>query len=412
MAKAKETSKDNIWVEMNTLPTVHITNEQKKTIVAKVAKKYNVEPGKVRFTTKKVYPTGVDGLGGALNSENIQNVLDPKYHLELFKDYIKENGIKDYNWDELVNIDSRVNARIDFNNYEKGRRFELRYAKWKNFLSYGDDNFFDFTKLHGLVLLHGEPANKSGKSTFAYDLIHFALFGKTRSGKADTKAEMFNNYRPNEREVVVELGITIDGENYVIKRTLTKPDPKKKTKNIANSVEYYRVHDGGENEKLQDTDNLQDASSTKTTKAIKEAIGSEEDFDRIISANAKDLDELISMKDTDRGRVLSRWIGLSPIEDKENKAKEMWARESVGRTCDMYDRETLADEIKELEETNRGYNEKIGQNNDRVTETRNNLTRDHQAKDVLLSSKENVDATLLKVDVATVEKKMDVSGTE
>ena len=407
MAKAKETSKDNIWVEMNTLPTVHITNEQKKTIVAKVAKKYNVEPGKVRFTTKKVYPTGVDGLGGALNSENIQNVLDPKYHLELFKDYIKENGIKDYNWDELVNIDSRVNARIDFNNYEKGRRFELRYAKWKNFLSYGDDNFFDFTKLHGLVLLHGEPANKSGKSTFAYDLIHFALFGKTRSGKADTKAEMFNNYRPNEREVVVELGITIDGENYVIKRTLTKPDPKKKTKNIANSVEYYRVHDGGENEKLQDTDNLQDASSTKTTKAIKEAIGSEEDFDRIISANAKDLDELISMKDTDRGRVLSRWIGLSPIEDKENKAKEMWARESVGRTCDMYDRETLADEIKELEETNRVYNEKIGQNNDRVTETRNNLTRDHQAKDVLLSSKENVDATLLKVDVATVEKKME-----
>ena len=31
--------------------------------------------------------------------------------------------------------------------------------------------------------------------------------------------------------------------------------------------------------------------------------------------NTKDLDELISMKDTDRGRVLSRWIGLLPIED-------------------------------------------------------------------------------------------------
>ena len=31
--------------------------------------------------------------------------------------------------------------------------------------------------------------------------------------------------------------------------------------------------------------------------------------------NAKDLDELISMKGTDRGRVLSRWIGLLPIED-------------------------------------------------------------------------------------------------
>ena len=79
-------------------------------------------------------------------------------------------------------------------------------------------------------MLAGEPANKSGKSTFAYDLIHFGLFGKTRSGKARTQAEMFNNYRPDEREVVVELGITINGEKYIIRRTLTKPDPKKKTK--------------------------------------------------------------------------------------------------------------------------------------------------------------------------------------
>ena len=371
--KTKEACGDYIWIEMNTLPTTHITNEQRKTIIAKAAKKYNVEPGKVRFSTKSIIPFGSDGKTDALNSENIQNIQDPKYQLKLFKEYLRENGIKDYNWDELVNIDSRVNSRIDYDAYEKGRRFELRYAKWKNFLSYGDNNFFDFTKLHGLVLLHGDPANKSGKSTFAYDLIHFALFGKTRSGKADTKAEMFNNYRPEEREVVVELGISIDGENYTIKRTLTKPDPKKKTKNITNSVEYYRVHENGDSEKLQDIDNLQGVSSTKTTKAIKEAIGGEEDFDRIISANAKDLDELISMKDTDRGRVLSRWIGLLPIEDKEQIAKDMWAKASTGRLCDMYDRETLKTEIENLREENRVSALTIENNKTKIQENKNLL---------------------------------------
>ena len=406
MAKAKETSKDNIWFEMNTLPTAHITNEQKKALIAKVAKKYNVEPGKVRFTTKKIYPAGTDASKEALNSENINNIQDPKYHLTLFKKYIDENGVKDYDWNELVSIDSRVNSVIDFTNYEKGRRFELRYAKWKNFLSYGDNNYFDFTKLHGLILLRGEPANKSGKSTFAYDLIHFALFGKTRSGKADTKAEMFNNYRPEEREVVVELGISIDGENYVIKRTLTKPDPKKKTKNIANSVEYYMVHDNGENEKLQDVENLNDASTTKTTKAIKEAIGSEEDFDRIISANAKDLDELIAMKDTDRGRVLSRWIGLLPIEDKEAKAKEMWARESLGRTCDLYDRETLKNEIEALKEENEASAATIEANKAKIEENKGLRDNDSRSKDVLLSSKQKVDDQLLHIDVTTVEAKI------
>ena len=404
--KTKEACGDYIWIEMNTLPTTHITNEQRKTIIAKAAKKYNVEPGKVRFSTKSIIPFGSDGKTDALNSENIQNIQDPKYQLKLFKEYLRENGIKDYNWDELVNIDSRVNSRIDYDAYEKGRRFELRYAKWKNFLSYGDNNFFDFTKLHGLVLLHGDPANKSGKSTFAYDLIHFALFGKTRSGKADTKAEMFNNYRPEEREVVVELGISIDGENYTIKRTLTKPDPKKKTKNITNSVEYYRVHENGDSEKLQDIDNLQGVSSTKTTKAIKEAIGGEEDFDRIISANAKDLDELISMKDTDRGRVLSRWIGLLPIEDKEQIAKDMWAKASTGRLCDMYDRETLKTEIENLREENRVSALTIENNKTKIQENKNLLENDNRSKDILLSSKQKVDDALLNIDVTTIETKI------
>lgn len=404
--KIKPGKNANIWVTLNTTPSRYVTKEEEKSVITRVAKKYGVSPSKVRFTINRLGAgmTSVDDT--ALNAENIQNVQDPKYHLKLFKDYIAENGIKDYNWDEIVNIDSRVNAGIDFDSYEKGRRFELNYARWKNFLSYGDNNYFEFDKLHGLVLLAGEPANKSGKSTFAYDLIHFGLFGKTRSGKARTQAEMFNNYRPDEREVVVELGITINGEKYIIRRTLTKPDPKKKTKAISNTVEYYRVNESGGSEKLQDNDNLQDASSTKTTKAIKEAIGSEEDFDRIISANAKDLDELISMKETDRGRVLMRWIGLLPIEDKESRAKELWAKECSGRLCDIYDRETLRTEIEGLKEENVASARSIEENLRKIEEAKASLEKDGKSKDILLSSKQKIDDELLNVDVATVEARM------
>ena len=51
------------------------------------------------------------------------------------------------------------------------------------------------------------------------------------------------------------------------------------------------------------------------------------DFDMIISANSKDLDSLISLKDTDRGRLLSRWIGLSILEDKDAIAREKWNKD-------------------------------------------------------------------------------------
>lgn len=397
---------NNYWYEMTVLPTQVITKEQEKTMIAKIAKKHNVSPAKVRFTTKKVYLDGTPTTDTALNAEMINNIKDPKFQQGLFKKYIEENGIKDYNWDEIMNIDSRVNSLINYDSYEKSRRFVLRYAKWKNFLSYGKDNYFDFTKLSGLVHLKGDPANKSGKSTFAYDLIHFALFGKTRSGKADKFSELFNNYLPDERELVVEVGITIDGENYVIRRTLTKPDPKKKTKQISNSVAYYRVNGEGEAEELKDEDNMQGESTTKTTKAIKEAIGSEEDFDRIISANAKDLDELISMKDTDRGRVLSRWIGLLPIEDKEVIAKDLWGKACMGRLCDRYDRETLKTEIEELKEENKASQETIDGNKTKIQENKKLLESDSKSKDILLSSKQKVDNELLNIDVETIENKI------
>lgn len=408
MAKAKTTpdNTNNYWYEMQILPTQTVTKEQEKSIIAKIAKKYNVPPAKVRFTTKKVYPDGEAVKDTALNAEMINNIKDPKFQQELFKQYIEQNGVKEYNWEEILNIDSRVNSLINYDTYEKSRRFVLRYAKWSNFLSYGKDNFFDFTKLSGLVHLKGDPANKSGKSTFAYDLIHFALFGKTRSGKADKFSEMFNNYLPDERELSVEIGITIDGENYMIRRTLTKPDPKKKTKTIGNSVAYFRVNGDGSSEELNDSDNMQGVSTTKTTKAIKEAIGSEEDFDRIISANAKDLDELISMKDTDRGRVLSRWIGLLPLEDKEVKAKDMWAKTCVGRLCDVYNRESLKTEIDTLTEENQASALTIENNKIKIQEAKERKESDSKSKDVLLSSKQKVDDELLNVDVTTIETRM------
>ena len=409
MAKTKtetQESTNNIWYELTILPSQVITKEQEKSMIAKIAKKHNVPASKVRFTTRKVYLDGTPTADTALNAEMINNIKDPKFQQDLFKKYIAENGVKDYNWDELMNIDSRVNSLINYDAYEKSRRFVLRYAKWSNFLSYGKDNFFDFTKLSGLVHLKGDPANKSGKSTFAYDLIHFALFGKTRSGKADKFSELFNNYLPHERELFVEVGITIDGENYLIRRTLTKPDPKKKTKTISNSVNYYRVNGQGDTEELKDEDNMQGVSTTKTTKAIKEAIGSEEDFDRIISANAKDLDELISMKDTDRGRVLSRWIGLLPIEDKEQVAKDMWAKASVGRLCDLYNRETLKNEIDGLKEENKASALTIENNKTKIQENKNLLENDSKSKDILLSSKQKVDDKLLNIDVTTIETKI------
>ena len=127
-----------------------------------VANKYNVPLRNVIINQK---PTMADEEGKpiSLTSDIITSIQDPKFQQNLFKEYIELKKIENVDMNMILDIDNRVNAFVDFDSYSKYKSYKFKYVKWKNFLSYGDDNYIDFTKLHGLVLLCGSPQNQSGK---------------------------------------------------------------------------------------------------------------------------------------------------------------------------------------------------------------------------------------------------------
>lgn len=382
---------------------VHQSNysrELENSIIALMAKKYGIPAKNINLVANYVTNNGESNV---LSTEVVQSIQDPKFQQELMKQFIINNDIKDVDFDEIIKIDSQINALIDYDVYDKGKKYEIKWVKWSNFLSYGPDNYFDFTTLNGLVLLNGEPANKSGKSTFAYDLLHFLLFGKTNTNKAKNLGELFNNYLPETRTINVEGCINIEGEDFIIKRTLTRPQQGKKTKTISNKVEYYKINENGDEEILPE-DNKQEASTTATSKVIKEALGNESDFDLIISANAKDLDNIISLTETEKGRLLSRWIGLSVIEDKDVKAREKWNKEiSVGRFSDMYNQTQLENDIEALSELNKNNLVEIDTLKKNIESYDETIKRNQEEKDLLLSAKQVIDDSLLKVDATTLQ---------
>ena len=379
------------------------SRELENSMIALMAKKYDI-PAK-NIVVEPNYITANNS--GVLSSETVQSIHDPKFQQELMKQYIANNDIKDVDFEEIIKIDSQINSLIDYDAYDKGKRYTIKWVKWSNFLSYGPDNYFDFTTLNGLVLLNGEPANKSGKSTFAYDLLHFLLFGKTNTNKAKNLGELFNNYLPEARTINVEGCINIDGEDFIIRRTLTRPAQGKKAKTVTNKVEYYRLAEDGSEEILPE-DNKQEASTTATTKLIKEALGNESDFDLIISANAKDLDNIISLTETVKGRLLSRWIGLSIIEDKDIKAREKWNKEiSVGRFSDMYNQVQLESDIENLTTENKHNEGCIKDLNEQISTHDKSIAENQSNKDLLLSSMREIDTALLKVDVTTLQASID-----
>lgn len=395
-----------VCVVWNVKPTDY-SEEGKNSIIEAMSAKYGIDKKNIRVDAQYIDEGGKKEV---LNSENIESIHDPQFQQELFKQYLEENKIENYDFDEIVKIDSQINSLIDYDSYEKSRTYKIKWVKWDNFLSYGEGNFFDFEKLHGLILLNGMPENESGKSTFAYDLLHFLLFGKTQTDKANTQKDLFNNYLPEATNVIVEGCIQMDGQDYIIKRTLTRPALSKKSKNrtVTAKVEYYQVNSDGTREELPETANLQEHSSTKTSKVIKEALGNEADFDRIISANAKDLDCLISMKDTERGRLLSKWIGLSVLEDKDALAREKWNKEiSKKRFCDIYNTETLKNEINGLKEANEENEKAIESESKKVNDTKAQMTEYEKNRQTLMESRQTVDPTLSKIDVTTLQASID-----
>ena len=383
---------------------VDFSREKADSIAHKFAKKYGIPKDNITVEPKFCVKNK-DGEDVPLTNELITNIQDPKFQQMMFVKYAEDNGIEDFDAEAINTIDNQLNTQIDYEVYDKFKKYEAKWIKWGNFLSYGEDNYLDFTKLHGLIHLKGEPANESGKSTLAYDLLHFLLFGKASSEKADVLAKLFNRHLPEATECFVEGCLCIEGQDYVIRRTVTRPKLEKRTdkSKVVQKINYYKLTNGVETE-LTDIDNMEGETGTETNKVIKEAIGSEKDFDLVISANADNLKSLISLKDTDRGRLLARWIGLLPLEQKDAKAREMWNHEIVPNLISSkFNREELKGEVETFEARKKECKEILEKREKELEDTINDIETLNKTKDALILAKQPVDSDLLKVDVKTVE---------
>ena len=399
-------SKARVLVNWN-VSMYDYSKDKEKEIISKISKKYSIPKEKVRVSPQFL-TVGENGEDLSVTTEIIQNIQDPIFQQKLFKEYLSLNDIKDYDFERISAIDAEINAKIDYQVYDKYRRYCVKWVKWDNFLSYGSDNFFDFTKMKGLVLLSGEPANQSGKTTFAIDLLHFLLYGKTT--KVDTLAKVFNKHIPNATQVLVEGCITIDGEDYIIKRTITRPALSKRSakSKVSQKVEYYKIIGDTQTELEEYVDNQQEENSVQTNKVIKEAIGRESDFDLIMSISETTLDELVKKKEAERGRLLSRWIGLLPIEEKEALAREKFNSEiKPSLISNLYSSASVTEErdafLMRIETLTKD-NAKLEEENKKTDTTIANL---EQTKQTLSNAKKGIDTELAKIDIATLSKQME-----
>lgn len=178
----------------------------------------------------------------------------------------------------------------------------------------------------------------SHNTTLTIDSIKFLFFGKTT--KTDTNEQIFNQFNDSTELVVRGLLEVDESDEIIIERKLERKAKRNGGWNVTNKVSYYRILPDGEEEELNDEDAI------KTTKLIKDIVGSESDFDLVVLATSRNLDSLIDSTAGESGKLLTKFIGLEPIAMKERVSREMYNTFTKTMKGNIYNIETLKEEIE------------------------------------------------------------------
>jgi DNA repair exonuclease SbcCD ATPase subunit len=372
----------------------NFTAEKIRRVKTYFEQKYNSKNVKIiTKTLTNVQNTRLESL------EVTDNILDNQYQKNLIKDFIKDNAI-DVKWELVDRLDNRVNGEID-----KLKQNKIRYNRWfvkkvefSNFLSFGENNVIDFTTLDGITVIESTPKNFGGKSTSSVDLLMFLFFNTTT--KTKTNGEIFNRFTEN-NEVSVRGEITIDGDDYVIERKTLRKMGKSGEYTVTNKLEFYKRKEDGTIE------NLSGEQRRETEAFIASAIGTEEDFLSTILTTGYNLEELIESKPTARGQILTKFLGLESLKQKEEFAKEIyndWSKKLVSNTYN----------ITQLETDNTNFNESIINSESEIVKLgksleqfKKELKKLEEKRDDALSSRNNdVDKELINTNPVLLEREI------
>ena len=328
------------------------------------------------------------------------NILDKNYQQELAKTYLETKSLSVY-LDKVLDIDSIVDNRMSLNDDEAQpfKKWFIKNIEFSNFLSYGENQKIDFDSCNGISVVESNPPNFGGKTVLSVDLLLFLFFNETtKTSKAE---EIFNRFT-DKNKVSVKGEVLIDGEEYIILRTLERKKAKSGEWNVKTELDFFK--------RLSD-DSLQNFTGEQrreTEKFIKTSIGTKEDFLMTILTTGTNLEDLIDSKPTARGQVLSRFMGLEFLKRKEEIAKEIYSEFSKSMISNIYNSEKLKTDNQDKEETIVTLKKQIDDANTTLIDIQDRIIKGQEFRDELLKQKHSdIDVEISNLSPTKVTSEID-----
>jgi len=307
------------------------------------------------------------------------NIMDKNYQRELIKSLLESKGQEDL-YDKVISIDNAVENSLIANDTEVTpfKRWYIKKIEFSNFLSFGEDQVLDFEKCNGITVVESDPPNFGGKTVLTVDLLLFLFFNTTT--KTIKAEEIFNRFT-DKNKVTVKGDILIDGEDYIIVRTIERKKSKAGEWNVKTELDFFKKLSDGQ---LQ---NFTGEQRRETENFIKTSIGDMDDFLMTIVTTASNLEDLIESKPTARGQVLSRFLGLEFLKKKEETGKELYSSFSKGMISNVYNTETLKQDITTSKEEIKRLTDEITDSETKIEDVDKRLQKGQEYKDGLLNAK-------------------------
>jgi len=317
--------------------------------------------------------------------DNIDNVdiLNKNFQKDLLIKFLEEKGFID-DKDKILEIDDYVNKSMNESelDYKPFNKWYIEKIKFSNFLSFGQNQEFDFSKLNGISVIESDPPNFGGKTVLSVDLLMFLFFNTTT--KTTKAEEIFNRYSDKD-EVVVEGHIKIDGEDYIIVRKLKRKKNRQGNWKVSTTLEFFKKFQDGS---LQ---NYTGEQRRETETFIKKSIGELSDFLMTILTTSSNLENLIDSKPTARAETVARFLGLDNLKIKEDFTRSMINDFSKSMISNVFNKFVLEDENKENKVKIKEIEDKVESNNKEIEDLRSREEKGNEYRDDLLSKRHKIE---------------------
>jgi DNA repair exonuclease SbcCD ATPase subunit len=357
----------------------NITQEKTKDIRQYFAKKYSSSNVQVITKSRSNFDSNSTKILQTIDVSS--NILDANYQNNLIKKMLEANNNIDC-YDKVMEINKIVENKLLLESPETTQfnKWYIKNIKFSNFLSFGDNQVLDFDKLNGITIVESIPQNTGGKTTLTIDLLLFLFFNTTtKSSKAE---DVFNKFTNKDRVSVVGE-ILIDGEEYIISRTLDRKLNKSDEWKIKTELSFDKKLKNGE---LQ---NLKGEQRRETEVFIKNTIGNIDDFLATILTTGNNLEDLLESKPTARGQLLSRFLGLEHLKKKEDLAKEVYSDFTKRMYSNLYNPEKLKKENEDLTQAIEEFKENLSELNIELVDIDERISKGNEYKQTLFGSRYN-----------------------